>query len=534
MIYMYYGNTEATHTSNGEHTFGFFDDFSGASLNLTKWAIEISGAYSVSDGILTMPSNDNTVLFGNSSTFAGDVAVMTSLLGQANSFGSHEILIADNVPANLVAFHGFNSPAPQIDFIVYEDSAWAADEDTSVTYAWNSDYHVYMITWEEDSRARLYQDGILISTLSVSEVPDGSPELFVVLATSGATSNEDVYYDWVLVRKFVDPEPSHGTWGTEKSGEELEKDPRYFRVDSSTPSITFEKKEGWMNSTQIIESDTALNITAQVVEEVNTLETVFICHNATGSFVNYTMVANGTADCFFELVHLSGLTTGQVFMWFFYANDSIGNWAILNNADANYSITVQAAEDKTQEEDDGGDGDNGGGDGDNGDGDTQIERMILELLTAFPNAVTQGTKVTVKLKLTDSSENGIEGAIVSLTIGNTSSIQFADLGEGIYTSTIDTSSMASSNYEITISASKRGYETVTNTFNLIIKKPFPMMMLVGAGGIVALIAIAGIFVAFRSFRFKVSETEEKKSKKESKHLSSPADWYIFVRYANTL
>lgn len=219
-IYMYYGNAEATHTSNGEHTFGFFDDFSGASLNLTKWAIEISGAYSVSGGILTMPSNDNTVLFGDSSTFAGDVAVMTSLLGQANSFGSHEILISDNVPANLVAFHGFNSPAPQIDFIVYEDSAWAADEDTSVTYAWNSDYHIYTITWEEDSRARLYQDGILISTLSVSEVPDGSPELFVVLATSGATPNEDVYYDWVLVRKFVDPEPSHGPWGTEESGEE--------------------------------------------------------------------------------------------------------------------------------------------------------------------------------------------------------------------------------------------------------------------------------------------------------------------------
>jgi len=119
----------------------------------------------------------------------------------------------------------------------------------------------------------------------------------------------------------------------------------------------------------------------------------------------------------------------------------------------------------------------------------------------------------VKLKLTDSSGNGIEGAIVSLTIGNTSSIQFADLGEGIYTATIDTSNMASSNYEITISASKRDYETVTNTFTLTIKKPFPMMMLVGAGGIIALIAIAGIFVAFRSFRFKVSETEEKNSKK---------------------
>jgi len=165
----------------------------------------------------------------------------------------------------------------------------------------------------------------------------------------------------------------------------------------------------------------------------------------------------------------------------------------------------------------GSDGDGGGGsdgsDSGSSDGETKTERMILELLTAFPNAVTQGTKVTVKLKLTDSSGNGIEGAIVSLTIGNTSSIQFADLGEGIYTATIDTSNMASSNYEITISASKRDYETVTNTFTLTIKKPFPMMMLVGAGGIIALIAIAGIFVAFRSFRFKVSETEEKNSKK---------------------
>ena len=36
-IYMYYGNTSATSSSDGDNVFEFFDDFTGVSLDTNKW-----------------------------------------------------------------------------------------------------------------------------------------------------------------------------------------------------------------------------------------------------------------------------------------------------------------------------------------------------------------------------------------------------------------------------------------------------------------------------------------------------------------
>ncbi|OQB06737.1 MAG: Fibronectin type III domain protein [bacterium ADurb.Bin212] len=53
-IYMYYGNADATSASNGDNTFVFFDDFSGASIDTSKWSIEGAG-HTVSGGIYSSP-----------------------------------------------------------------------------------------------------------------------------------------------------------------------------------------------------------------------------------------------------------------------------------------------------------------------------------------------------------------------------------------------------------------------------------------------------------------------------------------------
>ncbi|MEM4484211.1 MAG: CCXG family PEP-CTERM protein, partial [Candidatus Methanomethylicia archaeon] len=51
IIYLYYGNPEATSMSNGDLVFEFFDDFLGTSLNTNKW-IAYSNDYTISNGIL--------------------------------------------------------------------------------------------------------------------------------------------------------------------------------------------------------------------------------------------------------------------------------------------------------------------------------------------------------------------------------------------------------------------------------------------------------------------------------------------------
>jgi len=55
-IYMYYGNPTASSATNGPETFVFFDDFSGGSLDKTKWSVteyvDASQYYEVRNGEL--------------------------------------------------------------------------------------------------------------------------------------------------------------------------------------------------------------------------------------------------------------------------------------------------------------------------------------------------------------------------------------------------------------------------------------------------------------------------------------------------
>ena len=54
-IYIYYGNSSATTTSNGDTTFEFFDGFEGSSLDSGKWTVDASnGTRTVANGLLSL------------------------------------------------------------------------------------------------------------------------------------------------------------------------------------------------------------------------------------------------------------------------------------------------------------------------------------------------------------------------------------------------------------------------------------------------------------------------------------------------
>jgi hypothetical protein len=58
-IYMLYGNSSATTASNADSTFDFYDDFSGSSLDLSKWEVRGTPTYSLNSGILRFHGNSN-------------------------------------------------------------------------------------------------------------------------------------------------------------------------------------------------------------------------------------------------------------------------------------------------------------------------------------------------------------------------------------------------------------------------------------------------------------------------------------------
>lgn len=71
-VYLFYGNASATDASDGSAVFDFFDDFSGSSLDATKWNIILNnGTVSVSGGTLTMsrPAGNNFIQLRTVNTF---------------------------------------------------------------------------------------------------------------------------------------------------------------------------------------------------------------------------------------------------------------------------------------------------------------------------------------------------------------------------------------------------------------------------------------------------------------------------------
>ena len=58
--YIYYINDEASSTSDGDTTFEFFDDFTGTSIDTSKWNDAIAGSYTISDSVINMTGDWNS------------------------------------------------------------------------------------------------------------------------------------------------------------------------------------------------------------------------------------------------------------------------------------------------------------------------------------------------------------------------------------------------------------------------------------------------------------------------------------------
>jgi hypothetical protein len=71
-IYIYYGNPSATSQSNGANTFIFFDDFTGTTIDTTKWVTSGTGSYTISNGLLSLT---NPFYVSSITTYTGGYAL---------------------------------------------------------------------------------------------------------------------------------------------------------------------------------------------------------------------------------------------------------------------------------------------------------------------------------------------------------------------------------------------------------------------------------------------------------------------------
>jgi hypothetical protein len=200
---MYYGNSAATSGSNGDNTFIFFDDFPGTSLNTSKWSGD-TGYATVSGGILTYQNGApawgtirSTIATGND-TFAmrgrGNLDVGEAVYGTQSSDA-------------LNAAWAYRSGV--LTYILTRNST--AQTSSASNFAIDA-YSLVDLHIRGNVNTRAFEGGAERTGSPKTTNPPGSTDM---RAAVGAYSTNAMLVDWILLRKYVYPEPSISSWGSQ-------------------------------------------------------------------------------------------------------------------------------------------------------------------------------------------------------------------------------------------------------------------------------------------------------------------------------
>jgi hypothetical protein len=253
-IYIYYGKNDASTTSNGDNTFLFFDHFSYSTLDSSKWTEVNSPTVTVSSSILTITSATTNWrgVRSNDAYGPNNIAWRSRSKFTMNEYNLAGMQNASNQADDSMIFYWLT-----IDRERASTANEGVQQQTDLTE--DGDYHVFDITWVS-TVVGFYIDDVSKASHS-TQVPNEA--LYVWIESYETSQNSD----WVLIRKFVSPEPIHGSWGTE----ETYSPPPYLFIFYGL----FNEDTGLLYDA----SERAVNVTA---------------HFTTGENMTYTFEVNGT------------------------------------------------------------------------------------------------------------------------------------------------------------------------------------------------------------------------------------------------
>jgi len=214
-IYLYYGKSDGTTTSDGDATFQFFDNFD--TFDDAKWWTR-QGAIGVSGGYLELVATTGTKgLIDGKTSFP--INAKLRVRAEANDDGAlqgsqHFCSMRKTNDWNDRGGDLMGSSVGGSGEVNYQ--TWDAGSYTESTHIDLPDhtfdeFHIYSITWKS-AESKAYQDGSLIVT-HTTHVPSVD---MVAVFYEGVDAGGIIYVDWICVHNWVDPEPSHGAWGSEE------------------------------------------------------------------------------------------------------------------------------------------------------------------------------------------------------------------------------------------------------------------------------------------------------------------------------
>jgi hypothetical protein len=211
-LYMYYGNPNAVPYQNGYTTFEFFDDFSGATLDASKW--QISGAPSMTAGRLLLNNSQSVASYYQSSVnskvvFRANQSVTTldqGIVGLSNSNLSSLFSADDSLAYNFDATSGSNFE------ILLSNDATSIVNNTSL--AENTTDNEFELSWTAASVAYVINNTAYGSTSSGTYIADEAMNVRI----QNSSSTNTLSIDWVAITKHAPSMPATITFDPEERG----------------------------------------------------------------------------------------------------------------------------------------------------------------------------------------------------------------------------------------------------------------------------------------------------------------------------
>lgn len=209
-IRCYYGNPDATTTSDPENTYEFYDDFNGVAINTEKWSIDANGVFSIDNGRLKNTGSFGKYIrakVGGSVYNASDVKI-EAIMKSNGGYNEGAILLRGQAspPANSYFVNSTTNGNHRWQIFRRANSA------TSIlcnavkgTFVLNTDQKVKVTL--VGNNIVLYINDVQVCTASPTNFANGSIGIFAIGKTT-------TWYEDFRVSKTTTNPPTVGTFGS--------------------------------------------------------------------------------------------------------------------------------------------------------------------------------------------------------------------------------------------------------------------------------------------------------------------------------
>lgn len=214
-IYVYYGNTGATTTSNGTNTFPFFDDFTGSILDAAKWTKFAGGTPTFNAGLMSVPAiaNDPSKIIATAGPTGDNYAIGARF--KATGGNNTDERAGVGTKTNTADGNGYNYVLHNflnVNEIKFLDDKRSWGPPNYGSWVKNTFYTMEAFQNGNTTYGRQNYGTWNSYTWTSTPTYTGFPSLNIGSFDATVITT----WDWAYVRKCIASEPAHGAWGTQE------------------------------------------------------------------------------------------------------------------------------------------------------------------------------------------------------------------------------------------------------------------------------------------------------------------------------